>query len=129
MIKYDEGGINMTNFQKAMMTKRFSHGNDLNKLALPFESIVKKTNKISCEVCGEATYWKCVTCNGALCTTDGKQKWNGGNCLLNFHNPLFWGLARCDSHLHSVKEKDWVAPRDSQRKRNEDKITSLKNNI
>ena len=28
MIKYDEGGTNMSNFQKVMMTERFNHGND-----------------------------------------------------------------------------------------------------
>jgi len=129
MIKYDEGGMNMSNFQKVMETERFSHGNDLNKLALHLESIKKKSNKITCDVCGEKTYWKCLKCNIALCTTDGKRHWNGGKCALNFHNPSFWGLARCDSHLHNMKEKDWVKPKESQRKRNEDKVISLQKNM
>jgi hypothetical protein len=128
-IKYDEGGMNMSNFQKVMETERFSHGNDLNKLALHLESIKKKSNKMTCDVCGENTYWKCLKCNIALCTTDGKRHWNGGKCALNFHNPSFWGLARCDSHLHNMKEKDWVKPKESQRKRNEDKVISLQKNM
>ena len=126
MMKYVEGGMNMANYQKAMTMERFSHGNDLTRLTEHFLQIEKKSNKMRCEVCGDTTYWKCMLCNGALCATDGKRKWNGGKCMFTFHNPLFWGLARCDSHLFNLREADWVAPKQQQRKRNEDKVASLK---
>ena len=129
LITYDKGGINMANFQKAMMTERLSHGNDLNKLSVHLQCIEKKTNQMTCEVCGERTYWKCIPCNSAICTTDGRRGWNGGKCALTFHNPVFWGLARCDSHLHNMKATDWVAHTQAQKKRHEDSITNLMKNI
>ena len=125
MMKYDEGGMTVSNYQKAMTMERFSHGNDLNRLSEHFSNIEKKSNKMRCEVCGNTTYWKCMLCNGALCATDGKRKWNG-KCMFTFHNPLFWGLARCDSRLFNLREADWVAPKEQERKRNEDKVASLK---
>lgn len=91
MVKYNEGGMTVTNYQKAMTMERFTHGNDLNKLNVHLKNMVKKSNMMICEVCGETTYWKCMLCNSALCTTDGKRKWNGGRCMLSFHNPSFWG--------------------------------------
>ena len=126
MVKYNEGGMTVTNYQTAMTMKRFDHGNDLHKLNVHLRNMVKKSNKMICEVCGEKTYWKCVLCNSALCTTDGKRKWNGGRCMLSFHNPSFWGLARSDSHLHNITEAAWVAPKEQTRKRNGDSVASLK---
>ena len=126
MAQYDEGGMNVQNYRKAMSSERFSHGNDLNKLTAHLGKVQKKSNKMSCEVCGEATYWKCLVCNSAICVTDGKRKWSGGKCMFTYHNPSFWGLARGDSELHNMSEAAWIPPKEQQRKRNEDRVAGLK---
>ena len=126
MVQYDEGGMNVQNYRKAMSSERFSHGNDLNKLTAHLGKVQKKSNKMSCEVCGEATYWKCLVCNSAICVTDGKRKWSGGKCMFTYHNPSFWGLARGDSELHNMSEAAWIPPKEQQRKRNEDRVAGLK---
>ena len=99
---YDEGGMTVANFQKAMHLCRFSHDGNLNKLQEHFASITKKTNKMICEVCGDVTDWRCGLCNKSMCITNGARKWNGADCIMKFHNPSFWGLARSDVNLHNM---------------------------
>ena len=113
----------MANLVKVMQLPRFSRVGNLNKLKEHFCSIVKKSNKMICEVCMEPTYWKCELCNKPLCTTDGSRKWNGAQCAMTFHNPSYWGLACSDVHLH--KMSTWNPPTKQMVKHNEEKVTAL----
>ena len=55
-VEYDEGGMTVANYQKPMKMERFSHGNNLTKLNVHLDNVKKRSNKMSCEVCGESTY-------------------------------------------------------------------------
>ena len=86
---YNEGGMTLTNFVKAMEMPRLSHDGDLSMLHEHLVSINKKSNQKPCEVCGRSTGWECDICKKPMCTTDGKRKWNGAQCAVTFHNPSF----------------------------------------
>ena len=63
--------MTVANLAKAMQLTRFSHVGSLNKLKEHFCSIMKKSNKMMFEVCGEAT--SSELCNKPFCTTDGAR--------------------------------------------------------
>lgn len=122
---YEESGLTCANFRKAMMLPRLNHGGNVSKLQEHLVSIWRTTNKMTCEVCGRATNWKCGVCKKPMCTTDGKRLWNGAVCAMTFHNPGFWGLARSDVHLHNMKVSEWQPPTKQMIKRNENMVAAL----
>ncbi len=126
---YNKGGMTVGNFIKAMEMPRLAHDGNLTVLQEHFVNITKKSNKITCEVCGETTYWRCDICCKAVCVTDGARKWNGATCAMAFHNPSFWGLAMSDVHLHKMTIQEWTPPTRQMIKRNEDRVEALKTEI
>jgi hypothetical protein len=126
---YNEGGMTLGNFIKAMEMPRLAHDGNLTMLQEHFVNITKKSNKMTCDVCGEATYWRCDICCKPVCVTDGARKWNGATCAIAFHNPSFWGLAMSDVHLHKMTTREWTPPTRQMIKRNEDRVEALKTEL
>ena len=81
---------------------------------------------MTCDVCGERTYWRCDFCCKPVCVTDGARKWNGTTCAIAFHNQSFWGLAMSDVHIYKMAAPDWTPPKKQMIKWNEDKVAALK---
>ena len=89
------------NYSLAKSDKRQRLCGDLDVLIQHTESMVRKTNKYDCEVCGKKTLWKCQKCNKALCVLE-KGTFAGGTCMLRFHSDSFFGLAKSDAKMHDI---------------------------
>ena len=84
---------------------------------------------LPCEVCGEKTSWKCMTCDKYICVLK-KSKWSGNKCLMTYHDDSFFGLSRSDKKdLHGKRKKDWVPPTFRQMQLNANRMDLFKSEI
>ncbi len=91
---FPDTGVTLHNLKAAWQLPQFySTIEDIQK---HFESITKKTNQYTCEVCGKKTYWSCGLCQIFICLLD-KHNWNSGRCTFLYYNDKFFGLARSDN--------------------------------
>jgi hypothetical protein len=87
--------------------------------------------------CGKGgAYWKCGVCHKALHWTDPADKsikWgsrghkqNMITCELDYHDEMFFGLAKDDAKLIGVKGKQYCSPTDQTREDNAQHILNSK---
>ena len=77
-----------------------------------------KNNKVACDVCGEATAYKCMGCvdktgkpGAPMHFVHFKGAHAGHNtCFIRHHCERYCGLKRSDCHDVGKRLKDWKAP-------------------
>jgi hypothetical protein len=89
--EFPETGVTLTNLSAA--EKRICI--TMEHAQKHFDTIIKKTNAGSHEVCGLSTYWMCMTCGKHMCLLN-KWNWNDAKCAFLFHSEKFFGLSRID---------------------------------
>lgn len=109
---YDGNGLNVRNVKRARDDRRFCRDMDEFQQHLVSATIDPNNNSAPCQVCGSKTLWKCGVCGVRCCA--GKRSWDGLQCFSRFHNIKYFGLARCDSKIHGVKQSDWTKPNERQ---------------
>ena len=109
---YDGNGLTVRNVKRAKLDNRFCNNLDEFMEHLESAKVDSNNNSAPCQVCGAKTLWKCELCGVRCCA--GKKKWDGVQCFSRFHNIKYFGLPRCDSHIHGVLQKDWKKPNERE---------------
>jgi len=117
---YSKDGVTLENVKLATENGRLC--SSVGALQEHFNAVIRTTNSMKCEVCGEKTVWKCNLCDKFMCTTR-KRNWNGSKCIFNYHSPDFFGLLRSDHvDLFGQDVRTWKAPNEAAVEKNARKI-------
>ena len=81
---------------------------------------VKTGNKHpkACKVCGKPAYSTCTICNEALHFMPSKGEVAGATCFFDYHNDVFFGMARSDVSIKGISKKQWSYPSASAAREN-----------
>ena len=78
-----------------------------------------------CVVCGGPAYSMCTICGVYLHFNPKKGEHAGKMCFHDYHDDLYFGLARCDHKINDNKKNEWSNPSRAKERENEKKITDL----
>jgi hypothetical protein len=78
-----------------------------------------------CAVCGEPAHSKCQICGMYLHYLPNRGSYKGATCYIDYHNDMFFGLAKSDCKLVNKCKGDWRMPSSAKKRRNGTHIGSL----